>query len=190
MSNDQNQKMVLRFWSLLPNNQLHPSLDGSGRRCRHRTRPRSSRTPWATAADPRAAGARSSPSGPGTRSVGTGIVDAVAPRIARPALGLVRRFLLTPEQGAHAALHLATAPELAEAPPAVRGALVHGGGELRPGRRTPSRVWIVARAALHELDDLLERGGPPLAVAAGSAVGRSPRPLRRPGRLSSVRAVG
>lgn len=46
--------------------------------------------------------------------VATSIVDAVAPRVARPALGLVRRFLLTPEQGAAAALYLATAPELAE----------------------------------------------------------------------------
>ncbi len=46
--------------------------------------------------------------------VATSIVDAVAPRVARPALGLVRRSLLTPEQGAAAALYLATAPELAE----------------------------------------------------------------------------
>lgn len=45
--------------------------------------------------------------------VATSIVDAVAPRAARPFLGLVRPFLLTPEQGARPALHLATAPQLA-----------------------------------------------------------------------------
>lgn len=45
--------------------------------------------------------------------VSTSIVAAVAPPVARPFLGLVRRLLLTPEQGAQAALNLATAPELA-----------------------------------------------------------------------------
>jgi retinol dehydrogenase-12 len=45
--------------------------------------------------------------------VDTGIVSAVAPKAAAPFLGVVRRFLLTPEQGAQAALRLATAPELA-----------------------------------------------------------------------------
>lgn len=45
--------------------------------------------------------------------VGTGIVADVAPPIARPFLGLIKRFLLTPEQGAQAALYLATSPEIA-----------------------------------------------------------------------------
>lgn len=42
----------------------------------------------------------------------TSVVDAIAPPLAAPFLGLIKRFLLTPEQGAQAALHLATAPEL------------------------------------------------------------------------------
>jgi len=42
----------------------------------------------------------------------TSVVDAIAPPLAAPFLGLIKRFLLTPVQGAHAALHLATAPEL------------------------------------------------------------------------------
>lgn len=44
--------------------------------------------------------------------VATAIVGDVAPAPLRPLLPLVRRFLLTPEQGARGALHLATAPEL------------------------------------------------------------------------------
>lgn len=46
--------------------------------------------------------------------VSTAIVDDVAPAIAKPFLGLIKLFLLSPEQGARSALHLATAPELAE----------------------------------------------------------------------------
>ncbi len=42
----------------------------------------------------------------------TNIVDAISAPALKPFLGLVKRFLLTPEQGAQAALHLATAPEL------------------------------------------------------------------------------
>lgn len=45
--------------------------------------------------------------------VATGIVDDIAPRVAKPFLGLIRRSLLTPAEGAQAALRLATAPELA-----------------------------------------------------------------------------
>lgn len=45
--------------------------------------------------------------------VSTGIVDAVAPPAVRPFLGVVRRFLLTPEEGAQGALRLATDPALA-----------------------------------------------------------------------------
>ncbi len=45
--------------------------------------------------------------------VGTGIVGDIAPVFSRPFHGLIRRFLLTPEQGAAAILRLATSPELA-----------------------------------------------------------------------------
>jgi NAD(P)-dependent dehydrogenase (short-subunit alcohol dehydrogenase family) len=45
--------------------------------------------------------------------VGTDIVDDIAPAFARPFLAPVRKLLLTPAVGARAALHLATAPELA-----------------------------------------------------------------------------
>jgi len=40
----------------------------------------------------------------------TGIVDDVAPPFARPFTGLIKRFLLSPEQGAQTALYLATSP--------------------------------------------------------------------------------
>ncbi len=43
----------------------------------------------------------------------TAIVDDVAPPLARPFLGLLKRFLLTPEQGAQTALYLATSPAVA-----------------------------------------------------------------------------
>jgi len=36
----------------------------------------------------------------------------VAPPIARPFLGIIKRFLQTPEQGAQTALYLATSPEV------------------------------------------------------------------------------
>jgi len=42
----------------------------------------------------------------------TNIVDAISAPALKPFLGVVKRFLLTPEQGAQAAIHLATAPEL------------------------------------------------------------------------------
>lgn len=38
----------------------------------------------------------------------TGIVDQVAPPLARPFLGIIKRFLLTPEQGAKTAIYLST----------------------------------------------------------------------------------
>jgi len=44
--------------------------------------------------------------------VGTGIVDDIAPGALRPFLGLVRRSLLTPGEGAASTLHLATAAQL------------------------------------------------------------------------------
>ncbi|MBI4940011.1 MAG: SDR family NAD(P)-dependent oxidoreductase [Actinobacteria bacterium] len=44
--------------------------------------------------------------------VATGIVDDLVPKVLRPSAGLVRRFLLTPEEGAAATLRLATDPTL------------------------------------------------------------------------------
>lgn len=44
--------------------------------------------------------------------VGTNIVDDISPGWARPFLGLIKRFLLTPEEGAQTAIYLATAPEV------------------------------------------------------------------------------
>jgi len=41
---------------------------------------------------------------------GTNIINDVAPPIARPFIGLIKRFLLSPEQGAQTALYLATSP--------------------------------------------------------------------------------
>jgi len=41
---------------------------------------------------------------------GTGIVDTMAPPLLRPFTGLIKRVMLTPEQGARTALYLATAP--------------------------------------------------------------------------------
>ena len=40
----------------------------------------------------------------------TNIIGDVAPPLARPFLGIIKRFLLTPEQGAQTALYLATSP--------------------------------------------------------------------------------
>jgi hypothetical protein len=44
--------------------------------------------------------------------VATGIANDIAPALIKPFLGLIRPFLRTPEQGAQAALYLATAPEM------------------------------------------------------------------------------
>ena len=44
--------------------------------------------------------------------VATGIVDQVAPPGSKPLLGLIKKFLRTPEQGARSAIYLATAPEV------------------------------------------------------------------------------
>ncbi|WP_407542525.1 SDR family NAD(P)-dependent oxidoreductase (plasmid) [Deinococcus radiomollis] len=46
--------------------------------------------------------------------VATDIVADVAPPLARPFLGLIKRFLLTPEQGAASTVRLASAAELEE----------------------------------------------------------------------------
>ena len=44
--------------------------------------------------------------------VATDIINDAVPPIARPFMGIFKRFLLTPEQGAQTALYLATSPEL------------------------------------------------------------------------------
>lgn len=44
--------------------------------------------------------------------VATGIVDDIAPRLAKPFLGIVRSFLLSPEKGAGTAIYLASNPEV------------------------------------------------------------------------------
>ncbi|MGY2896747.1 SDR family NAD(P)-dependent oxidoreductase [Deinococcus sp. UYEF24] len=44
--------------------------------------------------------------------VATDIVADIAPLLARPFLGVIKRFLLTPEQGAASTVRLASAPEL------------------------------------------------------------------------------
>ncbi|MGH3246027.1 MAG: SDR family NAD(P)-dependent oxidoreductase [Trebonia sp.] len=46
--------------------------------------------------------------------VATRMVDDIAPPVMKPLLGLIKRSLLTPAQGAAAVLRLATAPELAD----------------------------------------------------------------------------
>jgi len=77
----------------------------------------------------------------------TKIIGDVAPLLARPFLGLITRFLQTPEQGARTALYLATAP-------AVEG--VSGGYFVREKetRSVPmsynvalqERVWAISAA--------------------------------------------
>ena len=42
----------------------------------------------------------------------TNIIADVAPPIAQPFVGIIKRFLQTPEQGAQTALYLATSPEV------------------------------------------------------------------------------
>jgi len=58
--------------------------------------------------DAASAGAAANALHPGL--TGTGIVDTMAPPLLRPSTGLIERLMPTPEQGARAALHLASAP--------------------------------------------------------------------------------
>jgi NAD(P)-dependent dehydrogenase (short-subunit alcohol dehydrogenase family) len=46
--------------------------------------------------------------------VSTSIVDDLAPMIVKPFLGVIKAFMLSPQEGAKPALHLVTAPELAD----------------------------------------------------------------------------
>jgi retinol dehydrogenase-12 len=85
--------------------------------------------------------------------VSTGIVSAIAPGIARPFLGLIRRLLLSPQQGAQAALHLATAPELVD----TTGAYFNRSHQQRSpdisyNRQLQHQIWATSRQ-LVGLDD-------------------------------------
>jgi NAD(P)-dependent dehydrogenase (short-subunit alcohol dehydrogenase family) len=80
--------------------------------------------------------------------VATPIIDDIAPAVAKPFLGLIRRSLLTPEQGAAAALHLATAADLSTTTghyfdritPARSPAVSYDGDLQR-------RIWEISAAA-------------------------------------------
>jgi len=81
---------------------------------------------------------------------GTHIVDDVAPPLARPFLGIIKRFLLTPEQGARTALYLSTSPAVA----AVSGKYFVRERE-RPSVPTSydealqERVWAISAELTH-----------------------------------------
>jgi NAD(P)-dependent dehydrogenase (short-subunit alcohol dehydrogenase family) len=79
----------------------------------------------------------------------TGIVDDIAPPLMKPFLGLIKRSLLTPEQGAAPVLRLATAPELA----GVTGRYFlrdaeHRSPEVSYDRDLQQRAWDASRACL------------------------------------------
>ena len=84
----------------------------------------------------------------------TGIINDVAPPLARPFTGIIKRFLQSPERGAQTALYLAMAPEVAT----VSGAYF---ANKRQKRSVPlsydeamqERVWS-ASAELVGLEDL------------------------------------
>jgi NAD(P)-dependent dehydrogenase (short-subunit alcohol dehydrogenase family) len=88
----------------------------------------------------------------------TGIVDDIVSPVMKPFLGIIKRSLLTPEQGAAAILRLATAPELAD----VTGRYFVRDTE----RRSPEvsydhdlqqRVWSASHA--YSFPGLVCRGG-------------------------------
>jgi NAD(P)-dependent dehydrogenase (short-subunit alcohol dehydrogenase family) len=77
----------------------------------------------------------------------TGIVDDIAHPLMKPFLGLIKRSLLTPEQGAAPVLRLATAPELA----GVTGRyFVRDADQRSPeisyDRDLQQQVWAASRA--------------------------------------------
>jgi len=86
----------------------------------------------------------------------TQIIGEVAPPIARPFTGLMKRFLLTPEQGAATAIYLATAP-------AVAGV---SGKYFIKGKEAPS-VPISYNEAVQEQMWTISSELTGLAVAAG-----------------------
>ena len=79
--------------------------------------------------------------------VATNIVDDIVPPLMKPFLGLIKRSLLSPAQGAAATLRVATAPELAE----VTGRYFvldaeHRSPEISYDRDLQQRVWTVSQA--------------------------------------------
>ena len=84
--------------------------------------------------------------------VATGIVDDIIPPLMRPLLGLIKRSLLTPAEGAAAALRLATDPELAD----VTGRYFVRDAEQRSpeisyDRDLQQRVWAASLACVPAL---------------------------------------
>jgi NAD(P)-dependent dehydrogenase (short-subunit alcohol dehydrogenase family) len=77
----------------------------------------------------------------------TGIVDDIVPPLMKPFLGLIKRSLLTPAEGAAAALRLATAPELAGVTGNyfVRGTQQRS-PEISYDRDLQRRVWAASQA--------------------------------------------
>ena len=79
--------------------------------------------------------------------VATTIVDDIVPPVLKPFLGLIKRSLLTPEQGAAPVLRLATSPELAD----VTGRYFVRETEQRSpdlsyDRDLQQRVWAASQA--------------------------------------------
>jgi NAD(P)-dependent dehydrogenase (short-subunit alcohol dehydrogenase family) len=81
--------------------------------------------------------------------VATGIVDDIIPPVLKPFLGLIKRSLLTPAEGAAATLRLATAPELANVTGRyfVRDA-EYRSPEISYDRDLQNRVWATSHAYL------------------------------------------
>jgi NAD(P)-dependent dehydrogenase (short-subunit alcohol dehydrogenase family) len=80
----------------------------------------------------------------------TGIVDNIVHPLMKPFLGLIKRSLLTPEQGAAPVLRLATTPELAD----VTGRYFvrdteHRSPEISYDRDLQQRVWAASHAHAH-----------------------------------------
>lgn len=79
--------------------------------------------------------------------VATGIIDDIAPPMFRPFLGLIKRLMVTPEQGASTAIYLATAQELES----MTGGYFE---KCKPGRSPPisydkdfqERLWDATEA--------------------------------------------
>jgi retinol dehydrogenase-12 len=93
--------------------------------------------------------------------VATKIVDDIAPPLVKPLLGLIKRSLLTPEQGAAAVLHVATAPELAE----VSGRYFVRDSEQRSpevsyDRDLQQRVWAASQACISATTEPREHNNP------------------------------
>jgi NAD(P)-dependent dehydrogenase (short-subunit alcohol dehydrogenase family) len=79
----------------------------------------------------------------------TGIVDDIVSPLMKPFLGLIKRSLLTPQQGAAPVLRLATAPELAGVTGRyfVRDA-EHRSPAVSYDRDLQQRVWAASHACV------------------------------------------